>query len=186
MAKPGPTGGRKRGGAAKPKAGNLVGAAVKKASAPPVKRNNNLPEVTIRVQRKSLHHRTDFDRKMAALKRLSDQEKLFKQANPVARDTSITGGFKDRIIRKIHNKWNKSDTGSAAQDARNRAAGDRMKQRVRDQNPDHVWELQLGGPDKVSNLKLMDADTNQDIGNQIRVQIMNLPDGTPIRIEVVD
>ncbi|MET8323251.1 endonuclease [Micromonospora sp. NPDC005189] len=186
MASRGREGGRKRGGAAKPKEGNLVGAAVKKASAPPVKRNNDLPEVTIRVQRKSTHHRTDFDRKMAALKRLSDQGKLFKQANPVARDTSITGGFKDRIIRKIHNKYVKNNKGSDAQKAKDREAAERMKQRVRDQNPDHVWELQLGGPDEVSNLKLMDADTNQDIGTQIRVQIMNLPDGTPIRIEVVD
>ncbi|MGW5556953.1 endonuclease [Micromonospora sp. NPDC003944] len=179
--------GRKRGGAAKPaKTGNLVSAAMKKAGAPPVRRDNSLPEVTIRVQRKSTYHRTDFDRKMAALKRLSDQGKLFKQANPVARDGSVTRGFKDRLIQRIHNKYIRDNKGSDTQRARDREAAERMMQRVRDQNPDHVWELQLGGPDEVSNLKLMHAVTNQDIGNQIRVQLMNLPDGTPIRIEVVD
>lgn len=53
-------------------------------------------------------------------------------------------------------------------------------------DPDHVWELQLGGADDASNLRLLDADTNRDIGNQIWQQIRTLPDGTPIRIEVVD
>ncbi|GAA2711584.1 endonuclease [Actinoplanes palleronii] len=186
MARRPSTGTKRRGGVAKPGEGNLVSAAVKKASAPPVKRNNDLPEVTIRIERKSFHHRTDFDRKAAALKRLSDQGKLFKQANPLARDGSVTGGFKDRIIKKLYNKYVKNNTGSTEQKALDEAAFERMRQRVVSQNPDHVWELQLGGPDEVGNLKLMDARTNRDIGTQIRVQIMNLPDGTPIRIEVVD
>lgn len=49
-----------------------------------------------------------------------------------------------------------------------------------------MWELQLGGPDTVDNLKLLHGRTNTDIGSQIWGQIQNLPDGTPIRIEVVD
>lgn len=49
-------------------------------------------------------------------------------------------------------------------------------------NPDHVWELQLGGPDVASNLHILDAFTNQDIGRQIRQQIHALPDYTPLRI----
>ncbi|WP_157528846.1 hypothetical protein [Nocardia sp. NRRL S-836] len=47
-------------------------------------------------------------------------------------------------------------------------------------NPDHVWELQLGGPDAASNLHILHAVTNQDIGRQIR----SLPDYTPIRINI--
>ncbi|RPK49871.1 hypothetical protein EES39_07070 [Streptomyces sp. ADI92-24] len=51
-------------------------------------------------------------------------------------------------------------------------------------NPDHVWELQLGGPDVRSNLHMLDAATNQVIGRQIRQQIMHLPDYTPISVNI--
>jgi hypothetical protein len=51
-------------------------------------------------------------------------------------------------------------------------------------NPDHVWELQLGGPDDPSNLHILDAFTNQAIGRQIWQQIRNLADYTPIRINI--
>jgi hypothetical protein len=50
-------------------------------------------------------------------------------------------------------------------------------------DPDHIWELQLGGPDVASNLRMLDRFTNQDIGlRQIWPQIRNLPDYTPIKI----
>jgi hypothetical protein len=51
-------------------------------------------------------------------------------------------------------------------------------------NPDHVWELQLGGPDDPSNLHILDAFTNQAIGRQIWQQIRSLADYTPIRINI--
>ena len=51
--------------------------------------------------------------------------------------------------------------------------------------PDHVWELQLGGPDTASNLKFLDSFTNWDIGTQqIRQQIKNLDDFTKIKIKI--
>lgn len=51
--------------------------------------------------------------------------------------------------------------------------------------PDHVWELQLGGPDTASNLKFLDSYTNWDIGTQqIRPQIRNFETGTKIRIKI--
>ncbi|ANY67522.1 hypothetical protein BBD42_14345 [Paenibacillus sp. BIHB 4019] len=50
--------------------------------------------------------------------------------------------------------------------------------------PDHVWELQLGGPDTVKNLKFLDTFTNWHIGvKQIRPQIRDLPTGTKIKIK---
>ncbi|WP_444947735.1 endonuclease [Micromonospora ureilytica] len=171
-----PKSSKQRGGAGKPKAGKLVRAAVKKAAAKPVVRNNDLPEVTIKVQRKSTYARAQFDRKMNALKKLSDEGKLFKQANPVARDESITKAYKARIRQKIFDKYWPHD----------KKLANRLSERLTDQHPDHVWELQLGGPDDVSNLKLLHGHTNEDVGRQIRQQIMKLPDGTPIRIEVVD
>lgn len=51
-------------------------------------------------------------------------------------------------------------------------------------NPDHVWELQLGGPGITDNLRMLDANTNQAIGGQIRQQIMHLPDHSPISISI--
>jgi hypothetical protein len=52
-------------------------------------------------------------------------------------------------------------------------------------DPDHVWELQIGGPDTAANLRMLDRFTNQEIGmRQIWPQIRSLPDGTPIRITI--
>ena len=52
--------------------------------------------------------------------------------------------------------------------------------------PDHVWELRLGGPDTRSNLKMLDTFTNWHIGTQqIWPQIRNLPVGTPIKIRIL-
>jgi hypothetical protein len=44
-------------------------------------------------------------------------------------------------------------------------------------NPDHRWELQLGGPNVSSNLKMMDWFTNRRIGNMIWNQIKDLKVG---------
>ncbi|MFE9192918.1 endonuclease [Micromonospora sp. NPDC007208] len=171
-----PKSSKKRGGAGKPRVGKGVRAAVKKAAAKPVVRNNDLPEVTIKVQRRPFHARGQFDRKMNALKKLSDEGKLFKQANPVGRDKKITADYKKRIRQKIFDKYWPHDKKMA----------NALAARLRKQQPDHVWELQLGGADDVSNLKLLHGRTNWDVGGQIWHQIKNLPDGTPIRIEVVD
>ncbi|SIM86517.1 endonuclease [Micromonospora cremea] len=171
-----PKSSKQRGNAAKPKVGKGVRAAVKKAAAKPVVRNNALPEVTIKVQRRPFHARGQFDRKMNALKKLSDEGKLFKQANPVARDKKITADYKKRIRQKIFDKYWPHD----------KAMANKLAARLRNQQPDHVWELQLGGADDVSNLKLLHGRTNWDVGGQIWRQIKKLPDGTPIRIEVVD
>ncbi|MGC4759241.1 hypothetical protein [Micromonospora trifolii] len=175
----------RRGSVGKPKAGKGVRApgkkrtaqpVVQKPPATPVARNDELSEVTIKVQREPFHARAQFDRKMNALRKLSDEGKLFKQANPVARDKRITDDYKARIRQKIFDKYWPHD-----QDMANR-----LSDRLSLQHPDHVWELQLGGADDVSNLKLLHGLTNVDIGKQIWQKIMKLPDGTPIRIEVVD
>lgn len=57
---------------------------------------------------------------------------------------------------------------------------------MRCNQPDHVWELRLGGPDTRSNLKMLDTFTNWHIGTQqIWPQIRNLPVGTPIKIRIL-
>ncbi|GIF12783.1 hypothetical protein [Actinoplanes teichomyceticus] len=152
-----------------------LGAMATTGTAAPVSRDDSLPEATVKVHRKDFHPRGQFDRKMNALSRLSDDGKLFKQANKVARDKRITDGYKKRVRKAILRKYWPGHKQLAT----------KLLQRLKEQHPDHVWELQLGGPDTVSNLQLLHGRTNVDIGSQIWQQIMHLPDGTPIRIEVV-
>lgn len=47
-------------------------------------------------------------------------------------------------------------------------------------HPYHIWELQLGGPDNAKNLKLLDANTNVDIGIK---QIRRVEEYTKIKIK---
>lgn len=138
--------------------------------------NRNLPTATVRVQYKSFMPRKQFERKMRALVRLSDQGKLFKATNPVQRNSQLTRDYKNQVIQRIHRMYSQRDP-----------AGTRaLIDRVRRMDVDHIHDLQLGGPDVRSNLRLLDRATNTDIGlRQIWPQIRGLPDGTPIRIQVV-
>ncbi|SCF08814.1 hypothetical protein GA0070607_5377 [Micromonospora coriariae] len=170
---------RARGAAAKPAAGKIVRKAVQKLDKPIVRvtgPDHSLPTKVIQVQRRDFHATSQFRRKMAALKKLSDEGKLYKATNPVERDKNLTDGYKERIRQKIWDKYWPHDKDLA----------NRLSERLSSYHPDHVWELQLGGPDTVDNLKLLHGRTNTDIGSQIWGQIQTLPDGTPIRIEVVD
>lgn len=172
-----PRGTRTRGGAGKPGAGTIVRKAVAELDKPRVRAPNpDLPEFTVKVRRQPHYKMGPFDRKMRALKRLSDEGKLFKATNPVQRDKSITKEYKARIRQRIWDKYWPHDKDMA----------NRLNERLKGVDPDHVWELQLGGPDTADNLRLLDRATNRDIGTDIWRQIRNLPDGTPIRIEVVD
>ena len=120
--------------------------------------------------------RREFARKANALRELGEQGMLVRAANPVARDRSITKDYRQNLIDRI---W-------ARYSGQNRAFAEKLIDRItRRMQPDHVWELQLGGPDAASNLRFLDAFTNQHIGmRQIRPQIQGLPVGTKIRIRV--
>ncbi|MDT7784492.1 MAG: hypothetical protein QOF58_2911 [Pseudonocardiales bacterium] len=101
---------------------------------------------------------------------------MAKVPNPVARDSSITNKYKANLIARVYGQFGQT----------NRAFADSLKERILTKmSPDHVWELQLNGPDAASNLHILEAFTNQDIGCQICQQIRNLPDFTPIRINIV-
>lgn len=41
-------------------------------------------------------------------------------------------------------------------------------------SPDHMWDLQLNGPDARRNLKLLDGYTNQQLGRDIWNQIRDV------------
>jgi RHS repeat-associated protein len=120
--------------------------------------------------------KVEFMRKAADLQRLSDAGLLFKAPNPVARDSSVTRNYKADLIRRSFDQYGKSNPDFAS------ALRNRILTRM---DPDHVWELQVGGPDSASNLRMLDRFTNQDIGmRQIWPQIRSLPDYTPITITI--
>ncbi|WP_051581826.1 hypothetical protein, partial [Pseudonocardia acaciae] len=120
--------------------------------------------------------KTEFNDKAEDLARLSAEGKTFKAPNPVPRDRSVPEGYRQDLINRIWRQYSE----------RNREFADRLVERVtKRMEADHVHELQLGGPDTRSNLRMLDGFTNRQIGmRQIRPQIAKLPDGTPIRIKV--
>jgi hypothetical protein len=130
-------------------------------------------EVTISF--KDGYDQEHFDLKAGQLEAQSDAGVLHKAPNPVPRDRTVTGGFKDKIIKKVYELYGESDPEFAA----------KLRDQVRAMDADHIRELQLGGPDAEYNLQLLHRETNQGIGlHQIWPQIKNLDDYTPIKIVV--
>ncbi|HOV28286.1 MAG TPA: hypothetical protein PK566_18270 [Pseudobacteroides sp.] len=118
----------------------------------------------------------EFNQKANALKELGDKGLLYKAPNPVVRDPSVTRAYRQDMIKRIWKQYGKNNPEFA-----NKLI-DRVTKKMQ---PDHVWELQLGGPDTASNLKFLDSFTNWDIGTQqIRQQIKNLDDFTKIKIKI--
>lgn len=101
---------------------------------------------------------------------------LRKAANPVSRDPAITKAYRQDMIKRIWNQYGKN----------NPELADRLIDRItNNMDVDHIWELQLNGPDCASNLRFLDRYTNHDIGTvQIRPQIRNLETGTEIKIRI--
>lgn len=163
----------------RPRGGKLIRKAVDALDVPRVRApDRSLPPVTVKVERKSFMPKAEFDRKMNALKRLGEDGKLYKATNPVERDREVTRQYRQDLIRRIHEQYGRRNPDFSRRLIDRITNPDRMQ-------PDHVWELQLGGPDHASNLRFLDARTNNDIGTQLRQQLRLLPDGTPIRIEVI-
>jgi ribosomal 50S subunit-associated protein YjgA (DUF615 family) len=155
------------------KAAEDIAAAPRRVLAP----NPAMEPVTIKIERQPFMPRSQFRRKMDALKKLGEEGKLFKATNPVLRNRRVTDGFREALRQRIKAQYGQ----------RNRDFARQLIYRVNKlMQPDHIWDLQLGGPDVAGNLRFLDAATNRELGTQIRTQLMHLPDGTPIRIEVVD
>lgn len=131
-------------------------------------------EVTVKYEQGM--SKAEFAKKAAALQKLSDQGKLFKAPNPVKRNSQITKNYKGDLIKRVYDQYGST----------NPAFADKLKDRILNRmDPDHVHELQLGGADAASNLKMLDRFTNWHIGTQqIWPQIRNLDDFTPIKIKI--
>ena len=138
----------------------------------------NIAPVEVTVVRKPFMPKTEFRRKMGTLQQLGDDGKLYKATNPVSRDRSVTDSYRQDMIRRIHEQYHQVNPDFSKALIRRTTAV---------MQPDHVWELQLGGPDHRGNLRFLHGPTNQDIGmRQIRPQLVKLRDGTPITIRILD
>ncbi|WP_308460799.1 DNRLRE domain-containing protein [Streptomyces sp. Ru71] len=131
-------------------------------------------EVTVRYQEGM--SKTEFAKKAQALQKLGDEGALFKAPNPVARNSAVTKNYKGDLIRRVYDQYGSTNPEFA----------DKLKDRILNRmDPDHVHELQLGGPDTADNLKMLDRFTNWHVGTQqIWPQIKNLDDFTPIKIRI--
>ncbi|TYB46902.1 hypothetical protein [Actinomadura chibensis] len=135
--------------------------------------------VTIELRHVPGMPKHQFMRKAEALKKLGDENKLFKAHSPLPprnRDRAVR--HQQDLIRRIHEQYGE----------RNPELSRRLIRRITDGSMqlDHRHELQLGGADLRSNLRYLDSFTNHHVGSvQIRPQIRNLPDGTPIRIRII-
>jgi hypothetical protein len=120
----------------------------------------------------------EFRRKAEELLRLGDAGQLYKARNPDARNPSVTKRYTRDLVNRITMVIGPSNAGHA----------ERLIRRVKElMDPDHVHELQLGGKDVAPNIRMLDRLTNRGIGSrQLRPQLMSLPDGTPVRIDVLD
>lgn len=123
--------------------------------------------------------KAQFRRKARALQALGKDGRLFKAENPVRpRDGTRRVAHQQDLIRRIHAQYGQ----------RNPELSRRLIARITDgrMQLDHVNELQTGGADLRNNLRYLDAFTNNRIGAQIRTEIRNLPDGTPLRIRIIE
>lgn len=137
--------------------------------------NPDLPAHTVTVEWKPGMPKVQFARKALALRRLGNDGELFKAKEPGNRDTQITRDYKGALINIIEGVHGKSDPELAAQSSA----------LARSMQPDHVNELQVGGADSWRNLRMLHGPTNYEIGTQqIRSQIRQLPEGTPIKVRI--
>lgn len=94
--------------------------------------------------------------------------------NPVSRRSAVTGGFKDRLVKRAYGLYGTTDPDKF----------ERMRERIRSLHAEHAQDLQRLGVDDGVNLWHQDRNVNVGLGAQVRRQIQHLDDYTPIKILV--
>jgi hypothetical protein len=135
-----------------------------------VKVEQALPGVEITLEFKGGMDMRDFSRKARALQDLAERGKLSKAPNPVERNKYVTDRYRAQIKKQAEKQWGKTDP----------VRVNSIEKLLKGRQADHMQDLQVKGSDHSSNLWMLQEKTNRDLGTQLRQQIMNLPDGTPI------
>ncbi|MBO1415102.1 hypothetical protein [Streptomyces sp. FH025] len=132
------------------------------------------PAVTVPIQWKQSMDRSAFAWKAQSLAGASRRGETYRATSKVMRDTEITKQYKGALIHLIYK--NNKDNPELAKKAADVA---------HKMQPDHVIDLQAGGLDHWQNLRMLEKETNFDVGTkQLWQKIRPLPDGTPIKIKV--
>lgn len=166
----------------------------------PIPTKNPDGSYTIRVERKHHWSKKDFRRKVGALMRASDANRLTRK--PDGKKTR--SGTMQNKSRDQFKKMFQRDRDGAVKDAERRHArgaisdqergrlvqeADDLHQRQLDRfktkEADHFVELQLDGADALPNLGPIENVTNHGMGVQIRSQLAHVPDGARVYIEVL-
>ncbi|MBZ9617878.1 RHS repeat-associated core domain-containing protein [Clostridium estertheticum] len=112
-----------------------------------------------------------FNNKAEKLKELSDNNQLSKTKSK--RNQSITRSYKEYMKEDSVQKYKDNPTELK-----------KAIKRVNKMDPDHIWELQLGGPDEWKNLKMAEMYTNRKIGINISAQLRNVAENGRIKIVI--
>ncbi|MFD4434258.1 hypothetical protein, partial [Nocardia sp. NPDC058497] len=155
---------------------------------------------TIFLERKDNWSKTDFRRKVAVLKRASDDGALSRKpdnqptrhgnAQSSARtmlENSINKDYSDEL-REIDRRYARNVIDKDNRDRmRDQAAAlhARRHERLKSKEMDHLHELQLNGLDARGNIGPIEGITNHGVGQQIRNQLRTIPGNATIRIEVL-
>ncbi len=135
-------------------------------------------EVTITLRRMPDMPVHQFNKKARALQELGEQGALIKAPFSAKRASGLPKRFKKDVIRRIKRQYG----------WRNPEFSRRLCHRIQNGfDVDHVWDLQLGGPDIATNMTMLHNSVNKHLGlHQIWPQIRQLFPGTKIRIRIAE
>ncbi|WP_030160402.1 hypothetical protein [Glycomyces sp. NRRL B-16210] len=164
-------------------------------------KNNGKDPVVIELRRTRGMSKRTFDRKARALEKLGSEGKLVRHKVPKRkgqdgdyvnpRDRSVTSKHREETINRETAKHT-GDPAAQAEVRRKYAVMDPPKgsegSKGMGQDPDHIHELQLGGPDNASNLSWEDAYTQRKIGKDLKYAMdqAGVEYGTPVIVRIVD
>lgn len=129
--------------------------------------------VTRLLRRGRVYDKKHYERKLNQLAQLSRDGKLVRTTG-YKRDSRLTKKYKEDVIARVQRRYGQRDSKGTQQ----------LIDRIRKMDPDHRHDLQLGGPDARSNLKMLDKTSNTSIGALVRIRLsqMGIGPGTQIRI----
>ncbi|GAA1688480.1 hypothetical protein GCM10009830_40110 [Glycomyces endophyticus] len=129
---------------------------------------------TINLRKHEDWDQADFDAKANHLKELGENGELTKKTGDGdERGSTVDQWRRDKEYEILHTSENQAE----------------VDQRIRDldrQQIDHAHELQLGGKDQQANMWGIESVTNHGMGGQINSQLLQVPAGAKVKINIVE
>jgi hypothetical protein len=128
---------------------------------------------TINLRKHEDWDQADFDAKANHLQQLGEDGQLTKKTG----DGDTRGSTVDQ--------WRRDKEYEILHTSENQAEVNRRLQELDRQQIDHAHELQLGGKDQQANMWGIDSVTNHGMGGQINSQLLQVPPGAQVKINIV-